>query len=110
MLRRTRLDLALILTLAGEPALSSEYARGRQTLGPDYFGGFDFALSSRCTASALMISGLPCAHALSIIMRLKRHFSPSRVSSQSKRFIRSAFSAPDFGPCRGMKCCDSTYP
>ena len=50
---------------------------------PDYFGGFDFVLSSRCTASALRISGLPCAHALSITMRLKRHFSPSRVSSQS---------------------------
>jgi hypothetical protein len=50
---------------------------------PDYFGGFDFVLSSRCTASALRISGLPCAHALSIIRRLKRHFSPSRVSSQS---------------------------
>ena len=52
-------------------------------LAPDYFGDFDFALNSRCTASALRISGLPCAHALSIIMRLKRHFSPSRVSSQS---------------------------
>ena len=50
---------------------------------PDYFGGFDFVLSSRCTASALRISGLPCAHALSMIMRLKRHFAPSRVSSQS---------------------------
>ena len=55
----------------------------RSLIRPDYFGGFDFALSSRCTASALRISGLPCAHALSIIMRLKRHFSRSRVSSQS---------------------------
>ena len=44
---------------------------------------FDFALRARWVARTLRISGSPCIQALSIVMRLKRHFWPSRTSSQS---------------------------
>ena len=48
-----------------------------------YFGCFDFARKAWRPASALRISGSPCIQALSIVTRLKRHFWPSRTSSQS---------------------------
>ena len=44
---------------------------------------FDFALRALWVARMLRISGSPCIHALSIVRRLKRHFWPSRTSSQS---------------------------
>ena len=48
-----------------------------------YFGCFDFARNAWRPARAFRISGSPCAQALSMVMRLKRHFWPSRRSSQS---------------------------
>jgi hypothetical protein len=44
---------------------------------------FDFVLTASRLARALRISGFPSAQALSIVIRLKRHLSRSRVRLQS---------------------------